>query len=463
MLLGFAAPYDDVTMITRIEIDGFKSFADFALDLEPFTVIAGVNGVGKSNLFDALRHLRRLVGRSPASGPSTLRSAFESDRGTLQDLFTRGPDGRWCERMRFSVDLLLPGTIMDLYGVEAELTHRRLRYQVEIAWVEGEPRLRFEQLSPIRRKEDDFLRKHPHLQATVPAAHGRSGSDFLSTEGDRVLVAQDQRGGRKHPIPLAATAGTALSSINDVTFRHAYAARKALTDLVFLHLEPEALRRPSSFAAPTRLETDGQGIASVLARLKRSHPHAFERISRDIALIVPGVVGIDVLDDAAKELHVLAVELADGTRLPAPLASDGTLRLVALATMVHDPDVTGTVVLEEPENGVYAGRIDELLGLLHAFVAAPPSDATQRQLLATTHSVPLVQAIRRADVTESLVFAYLKRVVRSGREAIRATTMAPVSPHAVQDELFSEAENQRRYVAFQEMERLLETDHTGAA
>jgi AAA15 family ATPase/GTPase len=36
-------------MLTRIEIDGFKTFRHFALDLEPFQVIVGPNGVGKSN------------------------------------------------------------------------------------------------------------------------------------------------------------------------------------------------------------------------------------------------------------------------------------------------------------------------------------------------------------------------------------------------------------------------------
>ena len=37
-------------MITRIEIDGFKSFERFKLALPPFAVIFGVNAVGKSNL-----------------------------------------------------------------------------------------------------------------------------------------------------------------------------------------------------------------------------------------------------------------------------------------------------------------------------------------------------------------------------------------------------------------------------
>jgi energy-coupling factor transporter ATP-binding protein EcfA2 len=41
-------------VITRIEIDGFKSFVDFELELKPFTVLAGANNSGKSNLLDAI-------------------------------------------------------------------------------------------------------------------------------------------------------------------------------------------------------------------------------------------------------------------------------------------------------------------------------------------------------------------------------------------------------------------------
>ncbi len=41
-------------MLTRIGIDGFKSFRDFKLDFPPFLVIIGRNAAGKSNLFDAM-------------------------------------------------------------------------------------------------------------------------------------------------------------------------------------------------------------------------------------------------------------------------------------------------------------------------------------------------------------------------------------------------------------------------
>lgn len=61
-------------MITRIELDGFKTFQDFTLELGPFQVIVGVNGTGKSNLFDALRLLARLA-------DADLRTAFQDLRG----------------------------------------------------------------------------------------------------------------------------------------------------------------------------------------------------------------------------------------------------------------------------------------------------------------------------------------------------------------------------------------------
>ena len=57
-------------MLTRLEINGFKSFHNFAFDFQPFQVFIGPNGVGKTNLFDAIVLLSHL-----ASG-HTLDEAF---------------------------------------------------------------------------------------------------------------------------------------------------------------------------------------------------------------------------------------------------------------------------------------------------------------------------------------------------------------------------------------------------
>lgn len=82
-------------MLARIEIDGFKTFRDFALGLPPFLVVLGRNGAGKSNLFDALRFLSRLAAEPVAE-------AAQQARGDLLELFHQGTDGRRSDRMACS-------------------------------------------------------------------------------------------------------------------------------------------------------------------------------------------------------------------------------------------------------------------------------------------------------------------------------------------------------------------------
>lgn len=69
-------------MITRIEIDGFKSFLDFKLDVPPFLALVGPNASGKSNLFDASEFEQESL---PGLGPALLKSR----RGRPHELFHR--------------------------------------------------------------------------------------------------------------------------------------------------------------------------------------------------------------------------------------------------------------------------------------------------------------------------------------------------------------------------------------
>jgi AAA15 family ATPase/GTPase len=42
-------------MLTRLEVSGFKNLLDLRVEFGPFTCIAGENGTGKSNVFDAIQ------------------------------------------------------------------------------------------------------------------------------------------------------------------------------------------------------------------------------------------------------------------------------------------------------------------------------------------------------------------------------------------------------------------------
>ena len=59
-------------MLARFRVRNFKSLDDVEVYLGPFTCIAGPNGTGKSNLFDAIRFLGAL-------GNGTLLEAAKAD------------------------------------------------------------------------------------------------------------------------------------------------------------------------------------------------------------------------------------------------------------------------------------------------------------------------------------------------------------------------------------------------
>ncbi len=144
-------------MITLIEIDGFKTFQNFKLELSPFQVIVGTNGAGKSNLFDALRLLTRLV-------DTDLRSAFQELRGEAAELFTLFPDGHSANTITLAVEMLVNRTIKDSWGAQASLKFIRMRYELEIMRVneQGLERLYVtnESLKAIARGEDQWSKKH---------------------------------------------------------------------------------------------------------------------------------------------------------------------------------------------------------------------------------------------------------------------------------------------------------------
>src|SRR5438067_12890900 len=76
----------ECAMLTRLKVNGFKNLVDVDVRFGPFTCIAGVNGSGKSNLFDAIRFLAALAekplveaalsGRDEGSSIADIRNLF---------------------------------------------------------------------------------------------------------------------------------------------------------------------------------------------------------------------------------------------------------------------------------------------------------------------------------------------------------------------------------------------------
>ena len=213
-------------MITRIELDGFKTFQDFSLDLSPLQVIVGANGVGKSNLFDALQLLGRLA-------DSNLSAAFQQTRGEAGELFTILPDGGSADRIRVAVEMLVNQNVQDDWGVRQELKFPRMRYELEVARrkdVLGLERLavELEYLAPIPRHKDRWTKSNKLKTGGpwIPAMTGGRSSPFISTQkkgrGPTIALHQDGNSGRRD-IVAAEAERTLLSGARNTEFPHAFA------------------------------------------------------------------------------------------------------------------------------------------------------------------------------------------------------------------------------------------------
>lgn len=285
-------------MLTRIEIDGFKSFRDFRLNVPPFLVIIGRNAAGKSNLFDAIQFLSRLAGEP-------LLEAAQQMRGDVGELFHRHTDGSQMQQMSFAVEVLLGPSVTDAFGDTVEVNHSRLRYELKIELRSigaGGTRRPYvvRERAYRKRKTDDtsFRRLVPQWQQL--AVYSQGGSELLETENDdhgRPVFSIRQQGaqGRKRKLPATAATATVLSSLTTATeFPLLYALKRELQSWRLLHLDPSALRTPDSYDDPDSLAPNGAHLANTLRYLatetgSEDRPEgALNDLSADVAAVSPG-------------------------------------------------------------------------------------------------------------------------------------------------------------------------------
>ena len=300
-------------MITQIEIDGFKTFKDFKVELAPFQVIVGPNGSGKSNLFDALHLLSRLA-------DTDLLSAFQELRGDAGELFTKLPDGQSVDRMRIAVEMVVDHIVRDRWGAEVVLEDNRLRYELEITRDVSESGLEnlhitHEELKSIPPGTDTWYKKHGISSQT------KNWRCFIETNplGFPTSAVRDphladlpgipmiklRKDGRRQSKDFTAEKikGTVLSGVIDTEYRHAFAARQELLSLRFLRLNPSVLRKPSPTNSLRFLSEDGDNLPTTLARMQAEDKFALVDVSRDMADLVPGILTIRLEQDKPSDIY----------------------------------------------------------------------------------------------------------------------------------------------------------------
>jgi len=266
-------------MLTRLRVSGFKNLLDLDLHFGPFTCVAGVNGAGKSNLFDAVGFLGALADRPLVDAAESVRA--RGRRATdVDSLFLRAGADSVAE-MSFAAEMIVPGEAVDDLGQTARPSITFLHYHLVLARRQdaasrhlGPLEIVKEELSHINLGEAFRHLPFPHRAATwrrSAVTGSRRAPYFISTEregGNRVVTLHQDGGGARHwSVPAQSLPRTVLSAANAAESPTALAARREMQSWQLLRLEPSSLREPDDFRAPTSLGSDGAHLAATLHRL----------------------------------------------------------------------------------------------------------------------------------------------------------------------------------------------------
>lgn len=396
-------------MLTRLRVQGFKNLVDVDVRFGPFTCIAGPNGVGKSNLFDAITFLGDLASMPIMKAASRARGT----NGRISDfhsLFFKNAKGDFLP-MLFVAEMIVPSTVIDDFDRTATPTATFLEYTLELRlsethadpspadpiYIEQEGLIAINSSEAAKRlgfnPAPGWIKKHIF-------GPGPRRTPFISTEMSghpsqpaiRLFGDQTKKGGPPFLVPARKSPQTIVSGANSSSHPTALAARSELRSWRLLQLEPSALRQFDNFGEDPHVTSTGEHLPSALMRLN-NHAEVSQRLSE----LLPDIVSVSVDADEKRQVMTLLLTMKDKETYTASSLSDGTLRFLALAVLALDPEFGGLLCMEEPENGIHPSRIPLMLRLVRSLSqemeadideTAPPSI---RQLIINTHS-PLVAA-----------------------------------------------------------------------
>ena len=454
-------------MLTKIEINGFKTFEKFQMVFAPFAVIAGSNGAGKSNLFDAIRLLSSLSEKD-------LRSAFGAQRGTFLELFTLYSNEQMASKMEFAVELFLDEKVKDDFNKEEVLGHRRLRYELHISRRKDEKLglerlyVDYEILKPIKKGSDTWYKSFVKGDEWQSEKVSLNYKPYINTEvknGVKIIsLRQDGiRGGK--PTPVKDLERTVLSGINDASFPHAFAVREEMLNWRQFQLSPIELGKPSPMLGADFIDNQGQYLAAMLKRIEVVDAGAIKSISRDIQNILPEIKRIFIDEDQARQQYVLMVEAVDGRIFSSHVLSEGTLRIIALTALKYDERHKGLICFEEPENGIHPYRMKKILDLLKDlstdFTFEGDAEIPLRQVIINTHSPLLVKEYYTAEENYNgiLYFArLLNKIDAEKKVTYKITRLSPVKPANTKRLFFETVPAETEFTHHEVMEYLQQFD-----
>lgn len=366
-------------MLRSITLTNFKSYRDAELPLAAMTFLIGPNASGKSNALEAIRLLNWLaigsrvddIGRAIQGGESMVRGlAKDLFRVADQELklgvhIDGAPDG-WSDFVIglrfFNNQLVITSESITKAGERVAL------YQIV-----SEPNPHSDEISVAYNNFSKGSRK-----PQIPCSNRQAVFYQLETPG---------RFEKSH--------ARSQSLIPTVV----KALRQTLQNIVFLDPRPSVMRE-YVYAGDDSIKENGKNLSAVLYKICTAGPESKVKLLSFIrSLPEQDIVDIDFIETERRDVMVqLKESFGHQTReVDAPLLSDGTLRVLAIAGTLLTAQSGALVIIEEVDNGVHPSRAEALVKQIRAIA----SERNLRVLL-TSHNPALLDALPDSSLADVL-------------------------------------------------------------
>ncbi len=316
--------------LDKIKIQGFKSIRNLDLDLKPLNVLIGANGAGKSNFISVFEFFHNL-----ANGQLQL---YVGESGGTQPLLHYG--SKRTKRISLSVSFASIGTLP-------------LEYRCD--------------LIPSADDSLVFERETGHVSKGVRFATLEKG--YKETK----LIEEK----RVQTFPKAI-----LPIFENLQVFHFHDTSASA-----------GIKKKCKIDDNMYLRTDGSNLAAYLYMLQKPSPQHYENIIGTIRMAAPFFDDFKLRPDPLNNDRIKLEwrEKGSDAYFDASSLSDGTLRFMCLATLLLQPSVPDTVIIDEPELGQHPYAIALMADMLRSVSA-------KKQVIVSTQSVTLVNHFGPEDI-----------------------------------------------------------------
>lgn len=343
------------------------------IELRPLNILIGANGSGKSNLIEVIRLLWLLPEKEPW--------AVVLETGGVDEWIWKGANGK---NPRTTIETKLSlGSIPQSNSIfDYDYLIRLDRFQASFRV--GKEIIRTAKRADGRESNDSWFESNGMQGEILPRSSSPGAAPrYLGLNADRSVLSQLAQ----LQIQMAGS-GFILPELYEIEkFFDSFDFHQ---DWVFgADLTP---RDPIPVGQPVeRLEEDARNLAQMLAYCKDYHRPIFDLINEQMKRFYAPLKSVD-LRLIGTHLQVVINE-DGGFSIPAYRLSDGTLRWLAMLTILLNPTPAPVTCIDEPELGLHPDMIPTLADLLR-------DASTRTQLIVTTHSQSLVECF--SDDPESV-------------------------------------------------------------